>query len=198
MSSTYFSNVSGQKFLLDIRDTSGDPLTGLAYNTAGLTAYYFVMGDSAITPLPLVELTTLDSNSTNGGFIEVDAVNMPGIYRLDLPDAVFASFKPRSVVTLFGAANMQRKTEIIDLLPFNTSLNLEMPAALNTAMNQLDIDGGHNLIEYLIFIWAAVGGKVSGAEGNTLTFRDGLDTYDVFRATVDGNGNRTAIEFYPQ
>lgn len=40
---------------------------------------------------------------------------------------------------------------------------------------------------------SALGGKVSGAQTNTETFRDASDTKNRIVATVDSDGNRTAI-----
>lgn len=40
---------------------------------------------------------------------------------------------------------------------------------------------------------AAMAGKVSGADSNTITFRDTDDTKDRIIATVDGQGNRTGV-----
>ena len=64
-------------------------------------------------------------------------------------------------------------------------------------MSSLDIDGTYTFTDYMLFIAAALAGKISGAEGNTIVIRDILDAYDIIRATVDGNGNRTNVEFYP-
>ena len=88
--------------------TNGSGLTGLAYNTAGLTAYYTFAGANATaTAITLATLAAVNSAYSSGGFKEIDATNMPGVYRLDLPNAVIAASKGRSVVVyLQGATNM--------------------------------------------------------------------------------------------
>lgn len=65
------------------------PKTGLAYNSAGIVLSYARVRSArvAITPADLAAITTA---WTSGGFKEVDAANMPGVYRLDVPDAAFA------------------------------------------------------------------------------------------------------------
>lgn len=45
----------------------------------------------------------------------------------------------------------------------------------------------------LKLLTATLGGKLSGAETTTITFRDVADSTDVVSATVDSSGNRTAI-----
>jgi hypothetical protein len=83
--------------------TTGAGLTGLAYNTSGLTAYYIKEGDSSTTSISLVTATL--GTFTSGGFIVVDATNMPGVYELGIPNAALASGKS-VLVFLQGAANM--------------------------------------------------------------------------------------------
>lgn len=91
-------------FIQDSSVTTGAGKTGLAFNTASLVAYY-VRERGAATVITLATQTVTGAWSS-GGFVEVDAVNMPGIYRLDIPDAVFATGVDKGVVMLKGAANM--------------------------------------------------------------------------------------------
>ncbi len=63
--------------------------TGLVYNTSGLAAYYVRTGGTA-TAITLATQTVGGAHS-DGGFVEVSSANMPGLYRLDLPDAAVAS-----------------------------------------------------------------------------------------------------------
>ena len=84
--------------------TTGAGLTGLVYNSANLVASY-VRPLAARAALTLAT-QTVDGAHADGGFVEVDATNMPGIYRLDLPDAVCAAGVNSVVVMLKGAANM--------------------------------------------------------------------------------------------
>jgi hypothetical protein len=49
---------------------------------------------------------TVTGAHTDGGFVEIDAANMPGIYRLDLSDAILASGVGTVIIMLQGAANM--------------------------------------------------------------------------------------------
>jgi hypothetical protein len=63
--------------------------TGLSFSTPGISASY-VRSGAARVGISLVS-QTVSGVWTSGGFVEVDAVNMPGLYRIDIPDAAFAS-----------------------------------------------------------------------------------------------------------
>ena len=62
---------------------------GFVYNTLGLSASYVREGGSRVN-IPLVS-QTVNGAYTSGGFVEVDPNNMPGLYRIDAPNALFAS-----------------------------------------------------------------------------------------------------------
>lgn len=97
----------------DSASTSGAGKTGLAYNTSGLVCYYARPG-AAAAALSLVT-QTVNGGHADGGFVEVDAANMPGLYRLDLSDAIVASAVRSAVVMLHGAAGMAPLVLEIDL-----------------------------------------------------------------------------------
>ena len=68
----------------------GEPTTGLAFGNIETGGSASTMREGAArADLTLVTQTVAGAH-TDGGFIEVDATNMPGVYRLDLPD-VFAT-----------------------------------------------------------------------------------------------------------
>ncbi len=64
-------------------------VTGLSYQSSGLVINYIRVGSSAVT----ITLASQTPNGSwvSGGFCELDAVNLPGMYRLDVPNEVFAS-----------------------------------------------------------------------------------------------------------
>lgn len=85
---------------LYIRDsTTGAGKTGLVYNSSGAGASYMrpVGTRQAIT---LATLAAADSAWSSGGFKEVDATNMPGLYRFDPPNAAFAAGAGRVILQL--------------------------------------------------------------------------------------------------
>lgn len=123
--------------ILDSTSTTGGRKTGLAYNTASLTAYYTLNGGSA-TAITLATLAAANSAYSSGGFKEVDATNQPGIYRLDLPNAAIAS-GPSVVVTLKGASGMVQVDVDIQLVAVDlqdaTALGLSrLDAAVTSRM----------------------------------------------------------------
>lgn len=68
---------------------TGREVTGLAWNTPNLTCYYARPGAAAAA----VTLATQSVTGTysSGGFVEIDATHMPGLYRFDPPNAVIAA-----------------------------------------------------------------------------------------------------------
>lgn len=83
------------------------PMTGLVFNTAGILASYCVSRGARVA-ITLATQTVTGAWAT-GGFVEVDATNMPGVYRLDVPNAAWASGDQTEIViwktgTFYGAA----------------------------------------------------------------------------------------------
>jgi hypothetical protein len=98
------TDVTINAFIKNKTLNDGSGLTGLAFNTGSLTCYYVRAADNA-TVINLVTQTVTGAH-TNGGFVEIDATNTPGLYRLDLPDVILASGVETVTVFLRGAANM--------------------------------------------------------------------------------------------
>jgi hypothetical protein len=76
--------------------------TGLTASTAGLSARYNRTRTASVD-IPLVARTIAQA-WTSGGFAEVDATNMPGVYRLDVPDAAFAAGASDVTIVVRGAS----------------------------------------------------------------------------------------------
>ena len=60
-------------------------------------------------------------------------------------------------------------------------------------LDENDIETGYTLRESIRLILSASAGKISGAETTTVIIRDINDTVNRIIATVDANGNRTAV-----
>lgn len=104
------AGVTVNVFIRDNSVTTGAGLTGLAWNSAGLTAGY-ILGPR-VNPTALALVTTLVTGPwVSGGFVQLNAVTAPGWYRLDLPDVIFQTPARQAVnftnVLLFGAVNME-------------------------------------------------------------------------------------------
>ena len=76
--------------------------TGLTASTTGLSARYNRTRTASVS-IPLVARTIAQA-WTSGGFAEVDATNMPGVYRLDIPDAALAAGADDVTIVVRGAS----------------------------------------------------------------------------------------------
>ena len=69
----------------------GDPILGLAYNTANLVCYYKIGGTGTLTQINLVTLANDTAAYSSAGFVKISDANAPGMYRFDIPTAVLAT-----------------------------------------------------------------------------------------------------------
>ena len=109
---------TSQSILVDLYIlATGAGQTGLVYNSTGLTAYYSFAGTNATsTSITLATLAAVTSAYSSGGFKELDATNMPGVYRFDVPTAVLAASKGREVIITFnGYSGMAQRHIKIEL-----------------------------------------------------------------------------------
>lgn len=103
-------------FIQDSSVTTGAGLTGLAYNTSNLVAYFIEEGKASATAITLADATV--GTWTSGGFKAVDGTNMPGLYELHLPNAALDEGNS-VVVMLKGATNMAPCLLEIQLVAFD-------------------------------------------------------------------------------
>jgi len=89
-------------FISDSSSTTGAGLAGVLYSD--ITAYYYRSGDAGATAITLATMTL--GTWVSGGFIELDATNMPGRYQLGVPDAALATGVDQVGIDLKGATNM--------------------------------------------------------------------------------------------
>lgn len=80
---------------------------GQTFSSTGLSASY-VRAGFARTSIPLVSQTVTGA-FTAGGFCEIDSVNMPGLYRFDVPNAVFATGVKTASVEIINTTNNDRQ-----------------------------------------------------------------------------------------
>ena len=93
-------------FVQNSTSTVGGGLTGLVYNSAGLEWYWFAEDSTTSTAISLATMTL--GTWATGGFVQVDATNLPGFYEIGIPNTLLAATNSRTWVTmqLQGAANM--------------------------------------------------------------------------------------------
>lgn len=114
---------TSKRTVIKFVDSAGAAVTALT-NT-DIACAYWRPGDSTATTVTDSALATLGTAYTSGGIIEVDATNLPGIYRFDAPDAMWTSLDAVTLVcTGTGALNYTEKFDIeayeaADLFPID-------------------------------------------------------------------------------
>jgi hypothetical protein len=84
------ADITGVSIALLLRSSvDNSRLTGIA--AAAVAAQWYRQGDAAPTPITLVALASANAAWASGGWREISAANMPGWYRLDIPNGAFAS-----------------------------------------------------------------------------------------------------------
>jgi hypothetical protein len=117
--------------IYDSSSTTGAGLSGLVYNSSGLKAYYRIGATGASTAITLATQTATGAWSS-GGFVEVDATNMKGVYRLDIPNAVAATAAMVSIY-LYGATNMMGVAQRVDCRAVPVDIKLIAGQTANAA-----------------------------------------------------------------
>jgi hypothetical protein len=117
--------------IYDSSSTTGAGLSGLVHNSSGLKAYYRIGATGASTAITLATQTATGAWSS-GGFVEIDATNMKGVYRLDLPNAVAATAAMVSLY-LYGATNMMAVAQRVDCRAVPVDLKLIAGQTANAA-----------------------------------------------------------------
>lgn len=101
------TDVSVTIFAVD--EVTGLPRTGL--EASDVIAYYARTRGNP-TAVSASALTDPDDAHADGGFIEVDADNMKGVYRFDVPDAAFASGAGGVTIVLQAAGALLRPVDV--------------------------------------------------------------------------------------
>jgi hypothetical protein len=101
--------------------------TGLVYNTSGLQARFTRVGSNSV-PISLVSQTSTGA-WVSGGFAQIDAVNQPGLYRLDVPDAAFVVGVDRVTITVRGASGTNGAVVDCQLISSQLDLTQAVPTS---------------------------------------------------------------------
>jgi hypothetical protein len=182
-------------FIPDSSSSTGAGLTGLVYNSAGLTCYFREGATGTATALTLATQTVGGAHS-DGGFVEIDATNMPGLYRLDLSDTMVSGTNPWVTVHLKGATNMAPVTlelELTNFDPFDgTRAGLTaLPNAAADGAGGLPISdaGGLDLDTLLGYLTGAVATAsalaTAQADLDIITGADGVNLLSATQASID-------------
>jgi hypothetical protein len=136
------TNVTVNIFIQNALASDGSGLTGLAYDTGNPSAYY-VKPRSTPQLIEIVNQTDVGDH-IDGGFVEIDGTNMPGLYRIDLPDASLATAagKDDSVIIMFQADNAIDVLLEIQLTGIDMNTPIVDPVALTDILqNSTDPSG---------------------------------------------------------
>ena len=121
-------------------------VTGLTASTSGITARYNRTRTASVS-IPLVARTIAQA-WTSGGFAEVDATNMPGVYRLDIPDAALAAGADDVTIVVRGASGTNGAVMTIKLSSGGLTSAQTAAAVLDALTDDHQIHGtfGYNLL----------------------------------------------------
>jgi hypothetical protein len=96
-------------------------LIGTGYTIGSIRAYYTRVGSSPVE----ISLTSQTVNGawTSGGFVEIDINSMPGIYRFDVPNAVFSSGSSSAILQI---SNLNTGDKAIIIYKFQDPQNIDL------------------------------------------------------------------------
>jgi hypothetical protein len=198
-----------------IDSTDGTPETGVVYNTSGIDLWYRREG-AAVTSITEASLSALTDAHSDGGIIHIGN----GYYRLDLPDAAWATGANHVMIggTVTGMIVIGQEIQLVNYDP-EDGVRLGLTALPNAAADAagglpisdaggLDMDsiaalgeiieGSLTFKQVLRILLAAAAGKMTitdnGNGTHTYSFRDVADTTDRISATLnDSTKNRTSV-----
>jgi hypothetical protein len=176
--------------LVKIRDDAGAPATGLTEASIDI-AYSRVETDNDVTTTDVTPaaLSALTDAHTDWGFEEVSATDHPGLYRLDIADAVFASGAWSAVVTITGTGLDPADLEFV-LVAFDPKATT-LPATANNAIadailsrNVSNVEGSAAEHTLCTVVLAMLEHSISGT-ALTIMRTDGSTTHATKTLTTD-------------
>ena len=144
--------------------------TGLTASTAGLSARYNRTRTASVS-IPLVARTIAQA-WTSGGFAEVDAVEMPGVYRLDIPNEAVNVGADDVTVVVRGASGTNGAVMTIKLSSGGLTAAQTADAILNRKLDSTG-DGTDTLNERTVrSALRAMRNKVSVGSGTMTVYKE--------------------------
>ncbi len=148
--------------------------SGYTFNTSGLSASYIRSGSSR-TAISLAS-QTVNGSWISGGFVEVDATNMPGLYRFDVPDAIFTAGVKSAAVEIINSNTNDR---FIITYNFLETMTLDMTQTVPTSNTAGTIGDALNAARATGFgSWVINGNTMNlyGPDGTTIVRTFTLDS----------------------
>ena len=180
--------ITGTKnYIMNVQlfDTNGSPKTGLAYGDMNIS-----YARTGATRVAITEATLGSASAaySAGGFIEIDATNMPGVYRFDVPDAALIAGALSTTVAFVATGVISKSVEV----------DLTMPISpiheWHVAKTGADTNGGHSFEDAFLTIQPAVLAALAGDIINiwpgtyTQTNTDKIDLSAKDNITLQGIG----------
>ena len=162
--------------------------TGLTASTAGLSAYYN-RTRSADIQIPLVA-RTIGQAWTSGGFAEVNASTMPGVYRLDIPNEALASGADDVTVVVRGASGTNGAVMSIKLSSGGLTSAQTASAVWSENLSSYNTN---NTAGRILKNTTALNPDVSGSTSNNITAT--TTTFSVDRNDATGTFENQTIVF---
>lgn len=138
------------------------------------------------TAISMTNLAAVNSAYSAGGMKEVDAANMPGLYRVDVPDAALAAGADWVVFTFEETGSISNPIPIA--LPTYVTLRDALVAKV------VETEGSITLQQALSIMLAALAG-VTATGGTVLKSPNGVATR--ISATINPSNERTAMTLTP-
>ena len=168
-----------------INNSNGRLLTGVI-NTEVIVDYWKLGSAGAHTnKSPIVGDGLVDSYEENK-WKEVDATFLPGIYQYSVPDGAFAVTTAPTIFIVFDIS----KANAQDFVLQN---NFPETNILKAGLDLIIMEQGLNLTEGLRCGLSSMYGRTQGVKTTAPIVQSPLGTVNRITATLDANGNRTAI-----
>lgn len=164
---------------LSTASLSGSGSIGTANLSAFVPLAAGLAGSGAISSAALAAVSSLAAALAGSG-----AISDADLSAL-VPLASSLSGSASLTVNLTGIGRLEA-----DILPFN---DLSPEGLALSLLDSNEVETGYSLRNALRLVLAATAGKVSGGGTATVTIRSATDGTDRIVATVDSNGNRTAV-----
>lgn len=160
-----------------------------------VAATFRIVAAEAVTGKPKVDvdawLGTAAATPTVAGVPEVDATHVAGTAQTAGDLAVLITTVDDLLDTEVAA--IKAKTDNLPAAPAATGDAMTLTAAAVDAILDDAVEGSTTLRQLLRGFAAALLAKASGLATTTATYRDLADTKDRITATVDADGNRSAV-----
>lgn len=203
MSRSLIADGTSQSITLRVTDASDNPITTLAYNTAGLEIRYKRGATGEWTEIALASLADDEAAWVSGGFVHM----RNGKYRLDLPNVATVSGVPNVQFELLCPSELDDRTIDADF-DLDPEVQLDGEGRIEaivdgytdsgraSLMGGTQIESGLNLLQWARLLASAAFGRTSGfvaGASGTGQIMDYANSKSRISVSYDANGNRTGM-----